>query len=83
VLGEPGPAQAELERFLSTYYNAPAAAMVKRQACYAGPAEGCAEWMAAFVEAGVRHVLIRFAGAADQITQLEQAAHELLPRLAR
>src|SRR3989442_721741 len=35
VLGEPARPQAELERFLSTYYDAPAAAMVARQACYA------------------------------------------------
>jgi probable F420-dependent oxidoreductase len=82
VLGETA-AQAELERFLSTYYNAPAAAMVKRQACYAGEAEGCAEWMAGFVDGGVRHVIVRFAGASEQMTQLEQAARELLPRLAR
>ena len=83
VLGEPAGAQAELERFLSTYYNAPAAAMVKRQACYAGPAEGCVEWMGRFAEAGVRHILLRFAGASDQMAQLERAARELLPHLAR
>src|SRR5262249_21120632 len=50
VLGEPAKAQAEIEQFLSTYYNAPAAAMLKRQAAYAGGAEGCLEWMARFVE---------------------------------
>lgn len=83
VLGEAAKAQAELERFLSTYYNAPAAAMLKRQACYAGEAEGCAEWMARFVAAGVRHVVLRFAGASEQTAQLERAASELLPRLAR
>ena len=83
VLGDPEPAQAELERFLSTYYNAPAAAMVKRQACYAGPAEGCVEWIGRFAEAGVRHILLRFAGAADQMIQMERAAHELLPGLTR
>jgi alkanesulfonate monooxygenase SsuD/methylene tetrahydromethanopterin reductase-like flavin-dependent oxidoreductase (luciferase family) len=83
VLGEAAKAQAELERFLSTYYNAPAAAMLKRQACYAGEAEGCAAWMARFVAAGVQHVVLRFAGASEQIAQLERAASELLPRLAR
>jgi alkanesulfonate monooxygenase SsuD/methylene tetrahydromethanopterin reductase-like flavin-dependent oxidoreductase (luciferase family) len=83
VLGETGSAQAELEGFLTTYYNAPAAAMIKRQACYAGEATGCAEWMAGFIEGGVRHLIVRFAGAADQMAQLERAARELLPRLAR
>ncbi len=83
VLGERAKAQAELERFLSTYYNAPAAAMLKRQACYAGEAEGYQEWMARFVAAGVRHVVLRFAGASEQMAQLERAARELLPRLGR
>jgi alkanesulfonate monooxygenase SsuD/methylene tetrahydromethanopterin reductase-like flavin-dependent oxidoreductase (luciferase family) len=83
VLGEPAQAQAELEQFLSTYYNAPAAAMLKRQACYAGPGSGCLEWLGPFIDAGVRHVLLRFAGASDQLHQLERAAHELLPSLTR
>jgi alkanesulfonate monooxygenase SsuD/methylene tetrahydromethanopterin reductase-like flavin-dependent oxidoreductase (luciferase family) len=83
ALGERAAAQADLERFLSTYYAVPAAAMLKRQACYAGEAEGCAEWLARFVQVGVRHVIVRFAGAADQLAQLERAASELLPRLAR
>src|SRR5262249_50482968 len=67
VLGEPAKAQAELERFLSTYYNAPAAAMLTRQACYAGGPDACVDWMARFVESGARHILIRFAGASDQM----------------
>jgi probable F420-dependent oxidoreductase len=83
VLGEPAKAQAELEQFLSTYYNAPAAAMLRRQACYAGESGGCLEWVARFVEHGARHILIRFAGASEQMAQLERAARELLPRLAR
>ena len=81
VLGEAASAQVELERFLSTYYNAPAAAMVKRQACYAGDADGCAKWMAGFIEAGVRHIIVRFAGVSDQMAQLERAARDLLPRV--
>jgi alkanesulfonate monooxygenase SsuD/methylene tetrahydromethanopterin reductase-like flavin-dependent oxidoreductase (luciferase family) len=82
VLGEPARAQAELETFLATYYNVPAAAMLKRQACYAGQPDGCVEWMAQFVRAGVRHILLRFAGASDQIAQVERAARDLLPRVA-
>jgi probable F420-dependent oxidoreductase len=83
VLGDRDAARAELEQFLSSYYNVPAAAMLKRQACYAGPAEGCLEWLRPFVESGVTHVIIRFAGAADQGAQLERAARELLPSLTR
>jgi alkanesulfonate monooxygenase SsuD/methylene tetrahydromethanopterin reductase-like flavin-dependent oxidoreductase (luciferase family) len=83
VLGDRDTAQAELEQFLSSYYNVPAAAMLKRQACYAGPAECCAEWMQPFIESGVTHLILRFAGASDQVTQLERAARELLPHLTR
>jgi len=83
VLGEPRQAQAELEGFLSTYYNAPAAAMLKRQACYAGDAAGCLAWMRPFAEVGVRHLIVRFAGQADHIRQLEQVASALLPQLVR
>jgi probable F420-dependent oxidoreductase len=83
VLGETASAQAELDRFLSTYYNAPAAAMRARQACYAGEPDGCVEWIAGFVEAGARHLIVRFAGAADQAAQLERAGRDLLPRLRR
>lgn len=83
VLGEAASAGAELDRFLSTYYNAPAVAMRKRQACYAGEAGGCLAWIAGFVEAGVRHIIVRFAGAADQAAQLERAGRELLPLLHR
>jgi hypothetical protein len=57
--------------------------MLKRQACYAGQADGCLEWLARFVEHGARHILIRFAGATDQMAQLGRAAQELLPRLSR
>jgi len=83
VLGEAARAQAELDGFLSTYYNAPAEAMRKRQACYAGEADGCLEWMRRFVEAGARHIVVRFAGSTDHLAQLERVARELLPRLAR
>jgi hypothetical protein len=81
VLGESARAGTELDAFLSTYYNAPAEAMRKRQACYAGEAEGCLDWMRGFVEAGARHIIVRFAGNADHLVQLERVARELLPRL--
>src|SRR3982074_3211538 len=44
---DPSKAAAErrLHTFLETYYSAPAAAMMARQATYAGPVEGCVEWL--------------------------------------
>ena len=37
-------------------------------------------WLAAFVRAGARHLILRFGGE-DQLAQLERAAIEVLPRI--
>jgi probable F420-dependent oxidoreductase len=79
---DPSKAAAEqrLHRFLETYYAAPAAAMMARQATYAGPIEGCVEWLGRWIDAGARHLALRFAGG-DQLAQMDEAAARLLPRL--
>ncbi|MEX2221636.1 MAG: LLM class flavin-dependent oxidoreductase [Candidatus Rokuibacteriota bacterium] len=78
------PSQAAAERrlhgFLETYYAAPAKAMLARQATYAGPIEGGAEWLQRWIDAGARHLVLRFAGG-DQLAQVDEAASRLLPRL--
>ena len=53
---DPDTAAAErrLDTFLETYYAAPASALRARQACYAGPIEGCAEWLQRWIDAGAR-----------------------------
>jgi probable F420-dependent oxidoreductase len=81
---DPNPAAAEqrLHGFLETYYGAPARALLARQACYAGPAEGCVEWLRRWIDAGARHIVFRFAGG-DQLAQVEETASRLLPRLRR
>ena len=55
-------AEARMNAFLESYYGRPAAEMRARQATYAGPAEGAAAWLASWVEAGVGHLVLRFAG---------------------
>ena len=79
---DPNAAAAEkrLDAFLETYYAAPARAIKARQATYAGPIEGAAEWLQRWIDAGVRHVALRFAGG-DQLAQVDEAAARLLPRL--
>ena len=79
---DPDKAAAErrLHSFLETYYAAPAAAMMARQATYAGPIEGCAEWLQRWIAAGARHLALRFAGG-DQLAQVSEVAAKLLPRL--
>ncbi|HEY7648802.1 MAG TPA: LLM class flavin-dependent oxidoreductase [Methylomirabilota bacterium] len=81
---DPSPAAAEqrLHQFLESYYAAPARAILARQACYAGPIEGCVEWLQRWVAAGARHLMFRFAGG-DQLAQVDEAASKLLPRLKR
>jgi len=75
-------AEQRLRSFLETYYAAPAAAIMARQATYAGPIEGCVEWLQRWVDAGARHLALRFAGG-DQLAQVDEAAARLLPRLKR
>ena len=81
---DPSPAAAEqrLHGFLETYYAAPARVILARQACYAGPIEGCVEWLQRWIDTGVRHIALRFAGG-DQLAQVDEAASRLLPRLKR
>jgi hypothetical protein len=69
-----------LNTFLETYYAAPASALRARQACYAGPIEGCVAWLQRWIDAGAGHLMLRFAGG-DQLAQVDEAASKLLPRL--
>jgi alkanesulfonate monooxygenase SsuD/methylene tetrahydromethanopterin reductase-like flavin-dependent oxidoreductase (luciferase family) len=73
-------AERRLHGFLETYYAAPARAIMARQATYAGPLEGCVEWLQRWIAAGCRHLMIRFAGG-DQLAQVDETATRLLPRL--
>jgi probable F420-dependent oxidoreductase len=81
---DPSPAAAEqrLHSFIETYYAAPAHVILARQAAYAGPVEGCVQWLQRWIDAGARHLALRFAGG-DQLAQVDEAASQLLPRLNR
>jgi probable F420-dependent oxidoreductase len=79
---DPDPAAAErrLHGFLEIYYAAPARTIMARQATYAGPLEGCVDWLQRWIAAGCRHLMFRFAGG-DQLAQVDETATRLLPRL--
>jgi probable F420-dependent oxidoreductase len=79
---DPAVAQQRLEKFLETYYATPARVILARQACYAGPIEGAAEWLQRWIDAGAHHLAIRFAGG-DHLAQVDETATRLLPRLKR
>jgi alkanesulfonate monooxygenase SsuD/methylene tetrahydromethanopterin reductase-like flavin-dependent oxidoreductase (luciferase family) len=55
-------AERRLDAFLEGYYGQPATVIRRRQVCYAGAPEGAAEWLAAYAQAGVAHLVLRFAG---------------------
>jgi alkanesulfonate monooxygenase SsuD/methylene tetrahydromethanopterin reductase-like flavin-dependent oxidoreductase (luciferase family) len=55
-------AEARMNAFIENYYGRPAAEMRARQATYAGPAEGAAEWLSSWARAGASHLVLRFAG---------------------
>jgi alkanesulfonate monooxygenase SsuD/methylene tetrahydromethanopterin reductase-like flavin-dependent oxidoreductase (luciferase family) len=62
---EAGRAEQRIDAFLENYYGQPAAVMRRRQACYAGPAAGAAEFLRGFADAGASHMIVRFTGDHD------------------
>jgi alkanesulfonate monooxygenase SsuD/methylene tetrahydromethanopterin reductase-like flavin-dependent oxidoreductase (luciferase family) len=61
-----GRAEQRIDAFLEHYYGQPAAVMRRRQACYAGPAAGAAEFLKGFADAGASHMIVRFTGDHDR-----------------
>jgi alkanesulfonate monooxygenase SsuD/methylene tetrahydromethanopterin reductase-like flavin-dependent oxidoreductase (luciferase family) len=55
-------ANARLDRYLEDYYSAPAAALKKRQECFAGPASAVPAYLSGYARAGAHHLILRFAG---------------------
>src|SRR5512132_1432085 len=54
----PAAAEQRLHSFLETYYSSPARTVMARQATYAGPLEGAAEWLQRWIDAGARHICL-------------------------
>jgi probable F420-dependent oxidoreductase len=67
-----GRAEQRLDTYLEKYYGQPAERLRRVQACFAGPAEGAADWLAGYAAAGVDHFVLRFAG--DHERQLDAVA---------
>ncbi|MEU1374671.1 LLM class flavin-dependent oxidoreductase [Streptomyces triculaminicus] len=73
-------AQAELEHYIEHYYGRSLEQMSAIQAYGWGTAEHCAEWLASYVRAGARHLVLRV-GSLDPEPQLKEIADVLLPAL--
>ena len=65
---------------MEPYYGVPLEVLTQILGCFAGSAAECAEWLAGYAEAGVRHFVLRFA-ASDQQAQQERVAADVLPTL--
>jgi probable F420-dependent oxidoreductase len=65
-------ADARINAYLEHYYNVPAAGMRARQRSFAGPVAAAAAWIKSYADAGVTHIMLRFAG--DHERHLELAA---------
>jgi alkanesulfonate monooxygenase SsuD/methylene tetrahydromethanopterin reductase-like flavin-dependent oxidoreductase (luciferase family) len=59
---DPIKAEDRLNGFLERYYSQPAAALRRRQACYAGSAAGLTPWLDGYAKSGASHLVLRFAG---------------------
>lgn len=80
VDGDRARAEARLEEYVQGYYGRPLEFMSAIQAYGHGTPEQCARWLAAFVEAGARHLVLRI-GALDPGGQLDLIARDVLPAL--
>lgn len=65
-------AEQRIDDYLENYYGRPGPAMRKMQACFGGTAEGAAEWLQAFADAGAGHIVLRLVG--DHERQMDQVA---------
>ncbi len=68
----PDKALERVDDFLAAYYDVPGPVMRKAQACFGGTAEQVADWIQGFVDVGVEHIVLRFAG--DHVRHLETFA---------
>ena len=73
-----GRAKAELEHYIEHYYGRTLEQMSAIQAYAWGTAEHCAEWLADYVRAGARHIVVRI-GSLRPEPQLKKIAEAMLP----
>jgi alkanesulfonate monooxygenase SsuD/methylene tetrahydromethanopterin reductase-like flavin-dependent oxidoreductase (luciferase family) len=66
-------ANAELDHYLSSYYNLPAEQIRSQQYCFAGDLSAATAWVREFVDGGASHMCLRFTGNDDE-RQMETLA---------
>ena len=84
LVGDSPREQAELRDYCARYYDCEPDDLARRRpGVFAGSADACLEWLAGFVEAGARTLILRFATLRSIEDQLATAAHALVPALRR
>ncbi|MFJ2243997.1 hypothetical protein [Streptomyces sp. NPDC087862] len=73
-------ARRELDHYLRQYYGRTLEQMSPLQAYAWGSAEECVEWLAEYVRAGARHVILRV-GSLRSASGLKEIADQVLPML--
>ncbi|MFJ8781210.1 LLM class flavin-dependent oxidoreductase [Streptomyces sp. NPDC102476] len=73
-------ARGELDRYLRRYYGRPLDTMASLQAYGWGSAADCAEWLAGYVDAGARHLVLRV-GSLRIERHVDEIAEVVLPAL--
>ena len=63
-------AERRIDEFLSAYYGQRPDVLRKRQACFAGSAQGALEWINGYVREGAQHLVLRFAGEHERHLEL-------------
>lgn len=61
VAGSAREAEEQYDAYIRGYYGVPGEVMARTQASHMGTLESAAEWMAGYIDAGARHVVVRLA----------------------
>jgi probable F420-dependent oxidoreductase len=69
-------ADARVDDYLQRYYGQRPDILRKRQVAYGGPVSGAAELLAAYAEAGVQHMVLRFVGDHEVLLESMAKVHE-------
>jgi alkanesulfonate monooxygenase SsuD/methylene tetrahydromethanopterin reductase-like flavin-dependent oxidoreductase (luciferase family) len=74
-------ARADLDYYSRRYYGLPLMKMSELQPYFGGPERECAEWLAGYVRAGARHIVLRIGSFDEYGKQLHATAETVLPML--
>jgi alkanesulfonate monooxygenase SsuD/methylene tetrahydromethanopterin reductase-like flavin-dependent oxidoreductase (luciferase family) len=74
-------AWADLDDYSRGYYGLPVARMSELQPYFGGSEDECAEWLAGYVRAGARHIVLRLGSLDAHSKHLHATAEAVLPLL--